>query len=66
MNKKVYATPAMDVVELEVNDIVCASPDYEVKKMGTGEFQYFGAGDGSEQNGGEARGRGRGNSIWDE
>lgn len=60
MNKKVYATPAMNVVELEVSDIVCST----VSGVSNSEGISLG-GDSSNDTGGP-RGRGRGNSIWDE
>jgi len=59
MNKKVYATPAMNVVELEVSDIVCSS----FSGVNSDYLGYGGASVNDTGTNSGPRGRGRGNSI---
>ena len=64
MNKKHYAQPTMKVVELDMADIVCESPNEtsvgDIK--GNGGFDLMG---GSSVNSGDQQ-RSKGRGIWDE
>ena len=60
MNKKHYAQPTMKVVELDMADIVCESPDLNLG--GNAGFNYEGGS--TISSGSDQRSKGRG--IWDE
>lgn len=66
MNKKHYAQPTMKVVELDMADIVCNSPenggDQVTRYGGNAGFDYVGGSTTDPTNRNRANGRG----IWDE
>ena len=57
MEKKIYTTPTLSVVEFEMNEVICTSPLQSIS--GNSGLSYGGGGNGP------ARGKSR-DGIWDE
>ncbi len=59
--KKTYIQPTTVVAEIQQQHIICGT---RFNALGGGIFDYEGAGDGSDQNGGKPRSRQH--NVWDE